>query len=187
MTERHSHQDRNPAALLKDHLRLFTERPLPGPVLDLASGSCRNGIFLAQQGLPVICCDGSAEALAQGREDAQQLGVSIETWPVDLEEENRDPLPAKTYGGIIVFRYLHRPLMPNIKEALNEGGLLMYETYTVDQPRFGKPRNPDFLLNPGELRDYFSSWKTIHYFEGIRDNPPQAIAQIVCRKPFGSA
>ena len=182
MNDEHYHHDHNPAALLKDHLGLFTEKPLPGPVLDIASGDCRNGIFLAQQGLQVICSDVSADALARGQEQANRLGVSIETWQVNLEGESKEPFPERTYGGIVVFRYLHRPIMPNIKRALKEGGVLVYETYTVDQPRFGKPRNPDFLLKPGELRDWFSAWEIIHYFEGIRQDPAQAIAQVVCRK-----
>jgi SAM-dependent methyltransferase len=168
-------------------VKILTAEPLQRPVLDIASGDCRNGIFLAEQGVPVICCDVSAEALEQGRAAAAQAGVIIETWQIDLEGERKDPLPEKAYGGIIVFRYLHRQLMPNIKNAIKEGGVLIYETYTVEQPRFGKPRNPDFLLKPGELRDWFSSWDVIHYFEGIKHNPDRAIAQIVCRKPVKSA
>ena len=152
-------------------------------MLDLASGDCRNGIFLAQQGVSVVCCDVSAESLAQGREQAHRLGVSIETVRIDLEGQNEDPLPPTTYGGIIIFRYLHRPVVPSIKGALKEGGVLVYETYTVDRPRFGKPRNPDFLLTAGELRDWCSPWEIIYYFEGIQSDPPRAVAQIVCRKP----
>ncbi len=59
----------------------------------------------------------------------------------------------------------------------------MYETFTVEQPRFGKPRNPDFLLNPGELLQLFKDWELIHSFEGIKENPRRAVAQLLCRKP----
>jgi len=72
----------------------------------------------------------------------------VTIWKVDLER------PARTrsrgeYSVILVFRYLHRPLMPCIRKALRTGGFLVYSTYTVDQAQFGKPRNPDFLLKPG--------------------------------------
>ena len=82
----------------------------------------------------------------------------------------------------MIFRYLHRPLISCIKKALKKGGVLIYETYTVWQPQFGKPNNPDFLLKPEELRNWFIDWEIIYYFEGIKENPKRAIAQIVCRK-----
>ena len=59
----------------------------------------------------------------------------------------------------------------------------MYETFTKDQVRFGRPHNPEFLLKPGELLDWFGEWQRIHYFEGVRENPPRAVAQLVARKP----
>ncbi|MGD8435378.1 MAG: hypothetical protein PVI73_14765, partial [Syntrophobacterales bacterium] len=109
----------------------------------------------------------------------------ITVWRVDLESEGVNPLPEHAYGAILVFRYLHRPLIPCIKKALRNGGLLLYETFTVEQPRFGKPRNPDYLLELGELRQMFADWEVIHYFEGVRENPTRAVAQMVCRKPEG--
>lgn len=178
----HTHDDRTPAPLLVEHLSFLVAEPLPGPVLDLASGECQNGIFLARHHLPVICCDASAEALARGKARAFHEGVQIQTWTVDLEQEGDNPLPENAYGGIIVFRYLHRPLMPNLKRALAKRGILIYETYTVEQPQFGKPHNPAFLLKPGELRAWFDDWEIIHYFEGQRNDPLRAVAQIVCRK-----
>ena len=77
--------------------------------------------------------------------------------------------------------------MAAIKESVQPGGLVVYETYTVEQPRFGRPTNPDFLLRPGELQDTFCNWETIYSFEGVSisetGGKEQAIAQIVTRKP----
>ena len=102
---------------------------------------------------------------------------------MDLEQDDA-PIPAEeTYGAILVFRYLHRPLLPRIREALKPGGVLIYETFTRDQARFGKPKNPDFLLKKGELRQWFEDWEHLHYFEGIKTGPDRAVAQLVCRKP----
>jgi tellurite methyltransferase len=171
-----------PAQLLVEHSGLLLEKTLPGPVLDLACGEAHNSIFLALKGVKVISGDLSSEALERAGELAAECGTEISVWQVDLEPEGVNPLPEDIYGAIMVFRYLHRPLIPCIKKALRKGGLLLYETFTVAQPRFGKPRNPDYLLRSGELRHMFADWEEIFYFEGIRENPTRAVAQIVCRK-----
>jgi SAM-dependent methyltransferase len=171
-----------PAELLVEHLRLLTQSELPGPVLDLACGAGHNGVFLAVHGLRVVCCDRSPEALqCTGRLAAAQ-GARVELWQVDLERDSSNPLPTDRFGAILVFRYLHRPLIPCIRKALRPGGLIYYETFTTEQPRFGKPRNPDFLLKPGELFEWFKDWTIIAAFEGIKARPARAVAQLVCRK-----
>jgi tellurite methyltransferase len=176
----------SPSALLAEFLHLLEGEKLPGPVLDLACAECRNGIFVAKRGLEVVCCDRAAERLAEAREIAMECGVSISTWEADLEISGGNPLPEEAFGAILVFRFLHRPLIPFIKKALCHGGLLFYETFTAAQPRFGRPHSPQFLLQEGELLQWFENWEIIHYFEGIKENPARAVAQIVCRKPGAS-
>jgi SAM-dependent methyltransferase len=170
------------AQLLREYLYLLTEKRFSDPILDLATGDCHNAIFLAQSGLRVIACDISGKALARGRRRAGKIGVTLETWEVDLEVKGADPLPKAFYAGIIIFNYLHRPLIPSIRSALKPGGILIYETFTVDQPRFGRPRNPNYLLKPRELYEWFSDWEIVYFFEGIKNNPDRSVAQIVCRK-----
>ena len=171
-----------PAQLLLDHLYLLSEKPLPGPILDLACGDGRNGIFLAEHHLPVICCDNSRAALDRARKSAEEHEVTITLWLVDLEQEGVNPLAEDSYGGVLVFHYLQRPLIPCIKKALKPGGILIYETFTIEQPKFGKPHNPAFLLWPKELLEWFNSWEVLHYFDGIKEDPRRGVAQIVCRK-----
>ena len=173
----------SPSALLVEYLHLFEEKKVPGPVLDLACAECHNGIFIAQRGFDVICCDRAAERLDEARRIAGECGVKITTREVNLEIPGGSPLPLDTFGVILIFRYLHRPLIPSIRKALREGGVLFYETFTASQSRFGRPHNPDFLLKEGELLKWFEDWEVIHYFEGLKENPTRAIAQIVCRKP----
>ncbi len=173
----------SPTPLLPEYLHLFTDADLPGPVLDLACAECHNGILGAQMGFEVVCCDRASERLDEAKRVAEEYGVKISTWEVDLEARDVNPLPEEHYGAILVFRYLHRPLIPFIKKALRPGGLLFYETFTTVQPRFGRPHNPAFLLQEGELLGWFADWKVIHYFEGVKENPTRAVAQIVCRKP----
>lgn len=176
-------QTSTPALLLLNYEQLFTREELAGPILDLACGDGRNGIFLASRSLPVVLADRSESALEDARRLARQAGVEVKIWLVDLEGEGRDPLQGRSFGAVLVFRYLHRPLMPTIRRAVSPGGLLVYETFTGEQQRFGKPRNPEFLLRPGELLKWFGDWERIHYFEGIQTDPPRAVAQLVARKP----
>jgi tellurite methyltransferase len=171
-----------PAPLLAQYWPLFQESAQLGPVIDLACGLGRNGLFLATRGIPVILIDRSADRLEDARQLARNAGVEADMRPMDLEQENADPLEGLAAGGILVFRYLHRPLIPAIQRSIRAGGILMYETFTRDQQRFGKPRNPDHLLKPLELRGWFQDWEVLHYFEGVKENPPRAVAQIVCRQ-----
>ncbi len=172
-----------PAGLLLEYQYLFSELPPGLPVLDLACGEGDNGIYLATKGLEVVLLDRSQEALMRAGEKARSLGVKVELRRVDLEVEGENPLGDDRYAGVLVFRYLHRPLLPHIKEAVARGGLLFYETFTEGQARFGRPRNPDFLLRPGELKAWFGDWIVVHYFEGVLDGPKRAVAGIVCRRP----
>jgi tellurite methyltransferase len=173
-----------PDLLLENYLDLFTLEALKGPILDLACGDGHNGIFLASRGLPVILADRSEEALRRAKESAEVLGVLVQLWQVDLESEDMNPLQTDSFGAILVFRYLHRPLIPCIRKALRRGGILIYETFTIFQRELGKPRNPDHLLNPNELLGWFRDWHILHYFEGIEKEPgKRAIARIVCRRP----
>jgi tellurite methyltransferase len=156
---------------------------LPGPVLDLACGECHNGVYAARTGAEVICCDRAAERLVEAARVAQAFGVQVTLWELDLEVPGTKLLPEDRYGAILVFRYLHRPLVPEIRKALRPGGVLFYETFTAAQARFGRPHSPHHLLEEGELRKWFEDWEILHYFEGIEEDPLRAIAQLVCRKP----
>lgn len=169
--------------LLAHHAGLFTPDAIPGPVLDLACGDGHNGLFLAARGLSVVLLDRSEEALSRARRLAAREGLRAGFAAVDLEEGRKPPLPREAYGAVLVFRYLHRPLFPHIRNALKQGGLLVYETFTLEQRRFGRPRNPDHLLRPGELSDRFDDWEILHTFEGTVTDPPRAVARLVCRKP----
>ena len=116
----------------------------------------------------------------EGRQKSRRLKVQF--WEVDLETGG-NPLQEEYYRAILVFHYLYRPLIPYIRKGIRKGGILIYETFTSEQPKYGHPHNPDYLLQPGELADWFQDWQIIHYFEGLLEDPRRAVAQIVCRKP----
>ena len=86
-------------------------------------------------------------------------------------------------AAIVVTNYLHRPLFPQIAAALDEGGLLIYETFMVGNERYGRPTNPEFLLQPGELREAFAGLTVLAFKEGEVSRPKQAVVQrIVTRR-----
>ncbi|HUE86239.1 MAG TPA: class I SAM-dependent methyltransferase [Vicinamibacterales bacterium] len=137
-----------PAAWLVDNLDVL---PRGGVALDVASGSGRHAIFLAARGWRVHAVDRDAAALEELRRVGQvgQVG-QITTECMDLES-GVARLGEGCYDAVVVFNYLHRPLMPAIVRAVRDGGVLIYETFTVGQARRGRPRNPAFLLQEGEL------------------------------------
>lgn len=146
-----------------------------GRVLDLACGSGRHAIWLAQQGFSVDAVDRDAAALS-GMAGMANIRVLL----ADLEA-GAWPYPDQRFDGIVVSRYLHRPLLPRLHESLNPGGVLIYETFMVGNERFGKPSNPDFLLQPDELMTVFSPWLNIVAFtQGEEQLPKPAVMQRIC-------
>lgn len=175
-------RESGPDELLTRYSYLFSDDLKDYPVLDLACGDGHNGIFLASKGFSVVLADRSEEALSQARLNAQAAGMSIQFWQVNLEQEGVNPLDGRIFSAVLVFRYLHRPLIPFISKSLKQGGILIYETFTTEQARFGKPKNPDHLLKAGELLSWFQDWEVIYTYEGIIGAPPKAIARLVSRK-----
>ena len=82
---------------------------------------------------------------------------------------------------IVCFNYLQHSLIPQIKDGLRKGGIIVYETFIVDQAQFGKPKNPDYLLKQNELLNLFRDFHCLRYREGIIENR-KAIAGIVAEK-----
>ena len=150
------------------------------PILDLACGNGRNGLYLLNQGFPVSFADKNSEAL-NSIQTEHKLSASL-CMHVDFET-GKQVLTSHSYQAIMVFRYLHRPLMAQIKEAIEPGGVIIYETFTTENRQFARPYRDAFLLQPNELKEMFQGWVCLHYFEGVKQNPDRAIAQIICRKP----
>ncbi len=101
---------------------------------------------------------------------------AIATDVIDLEADAVS-LGQSVYGAILVFNYLHRPLMPVLIDALAPGGVLIYETFTRGQAARGHPRNPAFLLDDGELPRLVRPLEVVRSFEGERDG--NLIASVV--------
>lgn len=175
MAAGHQHPD-EPSPFLVENLPLLP----PGEALDIAMGGGRNAVYLAEHGFSVTGVDNDPVALRQAETAARIRGVNLTVVRGDLE--NDYVIPAATYDVVICFNYLHRPLFPAIKAALKSGGVIVYETYTVDQTRFGPPRNPDHLLRYNELLEIFRDYRCLRYHEGIVEDR-KAVAGIIAVKP----
>src|SRR5262245_54237670 len=151
------------------------------PVLDVAAGAGRHAIYLATHGWSVHAVDRNAEALAALERQARAQGATIATSCLELEIGDVD-LGLERYGTILVFNYLHRPLVPTLVRALKPRGVLLYETFTVGQRARGHPRNPDFLLRDGELSTLVAPLEVIRQREGEFDD--KLIASVAARKPL---
>ena len=165
---------------LLSYLGSATKRALP--VLDLACGTGRSGLGLAQRKIPVVFADRSSTALEGIRQQLSDNNLPGHIWQIDLEQADINPFAGQAFSAAICFRYLHRPLFPHLLNAVKPDGLVIYETFTTENRRFGRPNNPDFLLKAGELKSLFPDWEIIHYYEGTQHQPDRAIAQIVARK-----
>jgi SAM-dependent methyltransferase len=118
----------------------------------------------------------------------RDAGAMVELAPVpgitarvaDLEHEPW-PYTAASFDAVIVTHYLHRPLFDRLIEALRPGGVLIYETFMTGNAALGKPSNPDFLLQPGELLDRIGGRLTVVAFEqGRIERPKPAFLQRIC-------
>lgn len=149
--------------------------------LELAAGRGRNAWWLATvAGCRTLAVDFDARALDELGRRARDAGVNLDTRCQDLEAPSAS-LERDAFDVIVVTRYLHRPLFPAILAALRPGGVLVYETFTAGQARLGKPTNPAFLLEPGELRALVRPLDVLSEREGLFDGA--AIASVVARKP----
>lgn len=112
-------------------------------VLDFASGSGRHAIAAQALGLSVTAVDRDAQALAQ-------IGGAVRCLVADLET---DPWPTEMadFDAVVVCNYLFRPRFAEICGLLAPGGVLVYETFARGNEAYGRPGNPDFLLETGEL------------------------------------
>ncbi len=164
---------KEPVEWLKNHSDILTGN---GFALDLASGEGRNAVFAAEKGYKTLAVDISANGLKKAHALAEEKGVTIETCMVDLDfweiERNKFDL-------ILCFNFLDRRIFPAMKNALKPGGLIFYETFTVDYLKYSSFKR-EWVLEHNELLDAFSELRILSYREV--DTNDKAFASLIALK-----
>jgi len=175
-----------PSPFLLEQRELLCHAAQRGPLVELACGRGRIALAVAAWGLSVIGLDRNAEFLGELAARARDAALRVSPVRADLEQGRGGlPLAPASCAALLVFRYLHRPLCREIADALQPGGLLLYETFTQHQRKLGYgPGNPAFLLDEGELASLFPGLEVLALWEGVTDEPrPAALARLAARRP----
>ncbi|MCY4394441.1 MAG: methyltransferase domain-containing protein [Rhodospirillaceae bacterium] len=153
--------------------------PAGGGVLDLAAGRGRHIRLARSQGWRATGVDREAGALAGlAAEDEGVTALRMDLEAGDAADTARALKSAGPFDIVIVCNYLHRPLLPHLPALLKPEGHLIYETFMVGNEAWGRPRNPDFLLRPGELLTAFGHDLAVLAFEqGYTADPSPRVVQ----------
>ena len=151
--------------------------------LDVAGGVGRHAIWLAKRAWKTTLLDISNEAIAIAKRNAEEAEVAL-----DLRMQSAADFLAQSKAAqwdlIIVFFFLERELFPALIHQLKAGGLLIYKSYTTDQPKLRPgegPTHPMHLLKRDELLRAFAELEILFYRETVKD---RGIAELVARKPI---
>jgi SAM-dependent methyltransferase len=140
-------------------------------VLDVACGSGRHLRWFAQRGCRVTGVDRDEQALAASQDIAETVLADIEAGPW--------PLPDRRFDAVTVTNYLWRELLPTLVASVAEDGVLIYETFSEGNERFGKPSNPKFLLLPGELLQAAQGLRVVAFEDGFVTGPDRCVQRLV--------
>lgn len=167
-----------PAHALLDALALHAFPP-GATALDVACGTGRNAVWLALQGFDVLAVDWLPDALERAQDRAARLNVRLRTQQMNVEFPGAlDDVQADL---VVVVRFLDRALFGPLQRVVRPGGILVYETFTVDQLELGHPKSPKHLLAHDELAAAFPDLETLSYQEGFFDGAH--LARLVAQRP----
>jgi SAM-dependent methyltransferase len=148
--------------------------PTGASVLDVACGAGRHLRWFAARGARVTGVDRDAAAL-QGLAGIGEVVVAdIEGGPW--------PFAGRRFDAVVVTNYLWRALLPTIVASVADDGVLIYETFAIGNEAFGKPSNPNFLLQPGELLQATAGLQVVAYEHGFAAAPDRIVQRIVARR-----
>jgi SAM-dependent methyltransferase len=151
-----------------------------GTVLDLACGSGRHARLLLSHNHPVVAADrdlaGMTDLQNTDMLDLRQVDLETPDWPFEEQQ----------FAGIIVTNYLYRPHLQALANSLEEDGVLIYATFAAGNEAFGRPKNPDFLLQPDELLNTFGEQLFVVAYEQVTEHgSAPAVRQRICATGLG--
>ena len=151
--------------------------------LDLACGSGRHALLMAERGYHVEAVDYALPALTALRAEAGRRALEVRCIAADVTAW---PFPRARYDLVVVVNFLERGVFAALRAAVRPGGALLLETFLEGQERYGHPRNPAHLLQTGELGRELSGWQILASHEGptTRGGDPVMLAGILARKAW---
>lgn len=147
--------------------------PPQGTVLDVACGAGRHGRWFSERGHKVSAVDRDSEATA-GLIAANPL---IDVRVADIEA-GPWPFAGQTFDAVVVTNYLWRALTPTLIASVAPGGVLLMETFALGQASVGRPRNPEFLLQPGEWLQILPGLRIVAFEDGFVDAPERFVQRV---------
>ena len=140
-----------------------------GRALDLACGTGRNALRLAEAGYEVEAVDISGIAIDRARADALERGLEVDWRVADLD--GFEPPPGR-FHLITVIRYTNREMMERLPEGLADGGMLLVEHHLRTGVPVHGPTSRAFRLAPNELIELFHGrLRVLFYDERIAPDP----------------
>lgn len=149
-------------------------------VLDVACGSGRHLAWFTQLGHAVTGIDIDTKAAAERTMGVRLVQADVENGPWPLVAGDAP----EQFAAVVVTNYLWRPLIPTLLASLAPGGVLLYETFAAGNETVGRPRNPDFLLQPGELLARCAGLHVVAYEHGFLDQPARYVQRIAALRNF---
>jgi len=158
-----SYHKNNPVTLVEEWL---PKLPV-GKALDVACGAGRMSLLLAQAGFQVDAIDISHEGLSQPRQKAEDQGVDSNWKEHDLDEPYQFD---SDYDLIIVMGYVDLALIGKLCDCLAPGGYLICEEHLITDQQVTGPKNSNFRVASGKLREAISELDVLLYEESIKLN-----------------
>lgn len=184
-----------PVEILKDFYHLIdTNRP----VLDIGSGTGRNAIFLAQQGIEVDAIDPSSVAVEKLNAIAKDRGIPVTAYTTGFENFKPDD---KSYSAVLLFGLMQilkwdeiKLLIERVSEWCDDGALVFVTAWTIDDPSFERFKDQKQVgrnsfvnangivhtyLEHDEILQLFEGYDVVYHWEGLGplhshgDKPPE--------------
>lgn len=158
-----------------------------GRALDLATGTGRNALFLAEHGYDVDAIDVSGVALRTARKRASQRSLDVNWIQADLTAY---PFPPATYDIITVVNYHTLDRLGEIKEALTEHGVLLYRHHLRSSDEVDRgPTGRWYRFGSNELLRSCLDLTVLHYSETTQrdEQGTTAVATLLARNSSGPA
>ncbi len=177
------HGSQAPSGWVQRWLHLL---PAGARVVDLACGAGRHSLLAASAGHRVLAVDRDPVALAMLLQAAETAGTAQAVTSIQADLEGQGwPLMPSCADALIVTNYLWRERFADWLDLLAPGGVFIMETFARGNARYGKPSNPAFLLEPGELLARMPpAWTVVAFEQGLDAQPqPRVVQRIVAVLP----